>query len=86
MDKKMMAAWPKLKAAYEEMSSCMAGYEPMASEKEMAGGKMPASMEMPTQEDDAEPGSYEGKGMMSGSPNGDAKSNLLMASMKKRGY
>lgn len=86
MDDKMKAAWPKFKQAYEEMSSCMAGYEPMATEKEMAGGKMPADMQMPTQEDDAEPGSYEGKGMMSGSPNGSGKGDLLMASMKKRGY
>lgn len=78
MDNKMMDAWKAMQSAYKTMESCMGGYQP--SEKEMAGGEMPKEAQMPTQEDGAEPGSYEGKGMMSD------KKSMLMAAMKSKGY
>ena len=83
-DKKIAKAWSDLQGAYKNMESCMAGYAPQPSEAQMAGGEMPAKMNMPTQEDGAEPGSYEGKGMMAdGSYD---KKKMLMASLSKKGY
>lgn len=81
-----MDAWKQFQGAYDAFHNAMKGYAPQPSEKMMAGKEdVPEEMDMPEQKDGAEPGSYDGKGMMAGKDE-DMKMSMVMESLKKKGY